>query len=73
MRPATNVEPIALSIDGDLFILGNDVFDDLDLECFTDIRKRTLRVFSAPDFSFYRQIAADDFLHAHLYGGKVIG
>ena len=51
MRPATNVEPIALPIDGDLFIFGNDVFYDFDLERFTDVREGTLRLLSAPNFS----------------------
>jgi hypothetical protein len=66
MRTATDIEPIALPIDGDRLALGDDVLDDLDLVLLAELAEDLLGLLAIPDLAHDREIAFDDLVHARL-------
>ena len=64
MRAATDVEPVALAVDRDLFAGRDDVVDDLDLVVLAQLGEDALGLLAIHDLAHDGQIALDDLVHA---------
>jgi hypothetical protein len=72
MRPAAEIEPLALRVDFDLVPLGYGV-DQLELEGFALVGEQRLRLLAVHDLAGERGIARDDLAHLGLDDGKIVG
>ena len=66
MRAAADVEPLALTVDGQFLALGDHLVDDLDLVGFAQLGEHLHRVLARPHLAHDGQVAPDDFVHALL-------
>ena len=66
VRPATDVEPVTLAIDGDFLTLRDDVVDDLDLVMLAEPAEDRLGLLAVQHFALDGQVALDDLAHARL-------
>ena len=69
MRPAAQVEPVALRVDLEILALRNGI-DELDLVGFALVAKHLPGLVAAPDFLGERLVAADDLPHLLFDDGK---
>ena len=72
MRPAAEIEPIALFVDLD-WLVRRDRVDQLDLEHFAFVAEHLLRLFARPHLLGERSVARDDLAHLLFDRGKVFG
>ncbi len=66
MRAAADVEPLALTVDGQFLALGDHLVDDLHLVGFTQSGEHLHRLLARPHLTLDRQVALDDLVHALL-------
>lgn len=71
MRPTAQVQPLALTIDGNIFALGQ-VADQLRLEAFSALFKKSDGVIAVPDLAHEGLCPLHDFTHALFNGGEII-
>ena len=72
MRPAAEVEPVALRIELDLFAFGNRV-DQLDLEGLALLLEQLLRLLAIYYLASERPIASHDLAHLRFDLGQILG
>src|SRR5262245_61981097 len=71
VRPAAEIEPVALAIDLDLLICRNGI-DQLDLELLAHVAEHALGLLARPDFLGEGFVARDDLAHLLLDDRQVI-
>ena len=70
MRPATQIDEVALPIQRDV-LLGRDTVDNLGFVFFTHLSKEFDRFVSLPDFTLNRLVTVDDLPHSFFNGFEV--
>ena len=70
VRPAAEIEPVALEIDLDRLVAGNGV-DQLDLEVLALVAEHLLGLLAAPHFLGERLVARDDLAHLFFDRGEI--
>src|SRR5260370_17930516 len=71
MRPAAEIEPVALLVDLD-GLVGRDRVDQFDLEHLAIVAKYLLGLLARPDFLRKRFVAGDDLAHLLFDSGKIL-
>ena len=71
VRPAAEIEPVALLVDLD-GLVGRDRVDQLDLEHLAVVAEHLLGLFAGPDFLGERFVARDDLAHLLFDRGKIL-
>ena len=72
MRPAAEVEPVALPVDLEVLAFGNRV-DQLDLEHLALVGEDLLRLVARPDLLGEGPVLLDDLAHLRLDRRQVVG